>query len=560
MHRRRYIELFSTGLLGLLAGCTGDGGGGGGGNDGDMGSTGGAVDSGVDASSGVGGADGAAGAPSDDEDIGLTAGGSQDISDFRNNVEEGYLPLPQSLSFEGLFSEYFFETGGGDSCESLFCAAYSPAVSPDPLGGSTERYFTVGLDSGRSLSAFERPNVNLVVVLDVSGSMSDQFEDYYYDQASGERQRVEGETNRRKISVARDALRTLSRQLRPGDRIGIVTFEDRAERFQEVRSVENLSMAGLRDDVGRIDADGGTNMAGGIQTGLDMLDPYRSADRSEYENRIVVVTDAQPNIGDTTTRGLRGTLERAADANLHTSFVGVGVDFNPELVDRITSVRGSNYYTVRSAEQFQRRMGEEFAFMVTPLVFDLSVELEPGGTEIVDVYGTSVDDAATEDLLHVPTLFPSPTEGGRTRGGVILVEVNTAMATSPPEVRASYETRAGQQRTDRATVEFPSGIGAQYANTGVRKSVLLTRYAQLLRNWMVYERDADPIEEDGGIEAPPDSSLGRWEQTSEPLTVSTPYDIRIPEFREHFRSEMRALGDDDLQQELEMIDAILAAE
>jgi Ca-activated chloride channel family protein len=134
------------------------------------------------------------------------AGGAQDIENFRENIEAGYLPLPTDLSFEGLAKDYFFDTSrsacervrafeshtggthwlsclqparaalpplhslpllGGhvfgrqpharpcsnstSPCTQLFCPVYSVGLSPDPLldtPESREFYMAVGLDSG----------------------------------------------------------------------------------------------------------------------------------------------------------------------------------------------------------------------------------------------------------------------------------------------------------------------------------------------------------------------------------------------------------------------------
>jgi ubiquitin len=43
--------------------------------------------------------------------IGVTVGGAQDIGNFRENILNGHLPLPSSLTVEGIFSEYYFDTG-----------------------------------------------------------------------------------------------------------------------------------------------------------------------------------------------------------------------------------------------------------------------------------------------------------------------------------------------------------------------------------------------------------------------------------------------------------------
>lgn len=45
------------------------------------------------------------------ESIGLAVGGAKGIENFRKNIENNYLPLPTDITYEGLFYEYFFETG-----------------------------------------------------------------------------------------------------------------------------------------------------------------------------------------------------------------------------------------------------------------------------------------------------------------------------------------------------------------------------------------------------------------------------------------------------------------
>jgi len=136
-----------------------------------------------------------------EESIGLAVGGAADVGTFRRNVYEGYLPIPETMAYEGLFHDYYFDTGGDGSCTSWFCPTYTPAVTDDPLSGEIERYLSVGLESGLAQSAFERPPLNLVLVLDVSGSMSAGFSEYYYDRF-GNRQEVEGETDRPKIEAS----------------------------------------------------------------------------------------------------------------------------------------------------------------------------------------------------------------------------------------------------------------------------------------------------------------------------------------------------------------------
>lgn len=495
--------------------------------------------------------------------VGLAAGGAKDVATFRRNVREGYLPIPESLPYEGLFYDYTFDVGGDGDCARLFCPTYSPAVSPDPLSGETERYLTVGLDSGLAQSEFERKRLNLVVVLDVSGSMSAEFDEYYYDRFGNER-RPDGETDRPKIDVAKDALVALTEQLRPGDRLGVVLFNDSSSVAKPLRAVERTDMDAIRDHVREdLRAGGGTNVEAGIDDATGLLREYDDADPSAYENRTILLTDAQPNLGDTSAGGLRGTLEANADAGLYTTFVGIGLDFNADLVDRISAIEGSNYYSVHSADAFERRLGEEFEYMVTPLVFDLDLQLEAEGYRIEKVYGSTAAEEATGRLMHVNTLFPSPREGDQARGGVVLVKVERTAGEGALELSASWRTRDGRQQSAAETVQVPDGTGEAYANAGVRKAIVLSRYADLLKHWMVHERDGD-VETVArtageGIDVPPEGELGKWEQQSEPLSVTPPYDERLERLHRYLEAEVAAAGDESLTQEVETLEEILSS-
>ncbi|WP_290817625.1 VWA domain-containing protein [Halovivax sp.] len=523
-------------------------------------------------------ADDAAMAAESDEAIGLAAGGAADVSTFRRNVAEGYLPIPETIAYEGLFHEYYFDTGGDGSCDSLFCPTYTPATSPDPLSGDRERYLSVGLDSGLAQSEFERPPLNLVVVLDVSGSMSASFDDYYYGQYGGRyyydehgnKQELEEENDRPKMEVAKEALVTLTRHLRPEDRLGIVLFESEAHVAKPLRAVETTDMDAIRGHIREdVQAGGGTNISAAMAAAEDLVDEYDDLRQDEYETRSIMLTDAQINWGETDADELRSSLEANAESDHHTSVVGIGVDFNADLIDQLTSVKGANYYSVYTESEFERRMDEQFEYMVTPLVYDLSLELHAEDAEIVRVYGSGADDSADGELMHVHTLFPSPREDGEAKGGVVLVQVDAAAA-EDLELEASWETRYGESESSTETVSFPPGDEV-YGNDAVRKATLLARYGDLLKRWSVHERAAagedaardeiDPadrdVDADDPIEPPVTETASEWELQSHPLSVSEPYDERFRALRKHLADEMDAVGDETLTREVELIDDIL---
>lgn len=498
------------------------------------------------------------------ENIGLATGGAADVGTFRRNVYEEYLPIPESMAYEGLFGEYYFDTGGDGSCGSLFCPTYTPAVSPDPLSDAAKRYLTVGLDSGVAQSEFERPALNLVIVLDVSGSMSTSFDDYYYD-AHGTRREAEGDTTRPKMEVAKEALVELTRHLRPEDRFGVVLFNDDAYLAKPLRAVEKTDMDAIRGHIQEdIEPQGGTNVSAAMELSEELVAEYDDADPGEYETRSLLLTDAQINMGETDADELRSSLEENAGRGHHTTIIGVGVDFNADLISQITEIRGANYYSVYSEDEFERRMDDEFEYMVTPLVYDLSLELDTDGYEIAKVYGSTAADEATGELMHVRTLFPSPRTDGEAKGGVVLVQVERTddekASGTEFSLEANWETRHGVRETTTETISFPSGNDEAYGNDAIRKAILLARHADLLKNWTIYEREETLVEDEEGIAHPPDDDrLGQWEQQSDPLTVSDHYKSRFETFRAHFEDEMAAIEDEELEQELELLGAILEA-
>jgi len=565
---RTVLLIGMVAMLVLLAGCLGapfgDGGDNGIGNGDDTveevgadSTDAGGGDDGFTGESDSGDADGGSAFASEDdgEQIGYSVGGASDINNFRDNVEEGYLPLAADVTTEGVYKEYYFDTGASERCEALFCPSYSQAVSADPLSGEAEQYLTVGLNSGIEKSDFERKDLNLVVVVDVSGSMESPFDSYYYD-SDGERVETE---QRQKMAAARDAVGTLVDQLDGPDRVGIVSFDNNARTVAPLRRVDERDMSELREQVESLRAGGGTNLDAGMSKAESMVSEY--ADESDRETRVVYVTDAMPNREGTSTGVLGGQLSDHADEGIHSTFVGVGVDFNAQLVDAITDVRGANYYSVHSGAQFTERMDEGFDYMVTPLVFDLSLSVETEGYEIQEVYGTPSDDALDGDIMHVKTLFPSKTEDGRTKGGVILLKLADVGAGDAVELTASYETSDGEEHATTETVQFDDREPEYFENDGIRKAVALARYAELSQNWIAYERaklDGDePDHPEDGIESGENPRLGQWERQSTALQVSPVYADRFASFSDYFEEEIPVIGDESLQQELAILTALV---
>ena len=212
-------------------------------------------------------------------------------------------------------------------------------------------------------------------------------------------------------------------------------------------------------------------------------------------------------------------------------------------------------------------MGVEFEYMVTPLVFDLELNLKSEDFEIAKVYGSDTANKESGNLMRVNTLFPSKTtEEGEVKGGIILLKLRKKNEKTVGNVNlsVSYKDRNGKEFSNSQDVPFGS-LEEHYDNTGIRKAIVLTRYANILKNWIMYERtgeqrfiivpaigilDFDYTEDQIVV------MLGRNERTSVALKVSDTYKSIFNTIKQYILNENNELKDDSLKQEIEILDIL----
>ncbi len=497
--------------------------------------------------------------------MGYSVGGAKDIGNFRVNIENGYMPQVTDITYEGLYYDYRFATEGESECNELFCPIYSYASSKDPLSKGDDHYLSVGLTSNIDTKEYKRKNLNLVIVMDVSGSMSSSFNTYYYDSRPKAGMSIQeyDDRSRSKMQIANQAVADLLKHLDEGDRVSLVTFDDKAYLDQQMVVATEDNVRRLQKDVMRFSPKGGTNVGAGYSMGTKQYGRPWDEDPSAYENRIILLTDAQPNTGVTSSRGLLQMTKDNANDGVHTTFIGIGVDFNTKLIEDISKINGANYYSVHSSYDFNKRMDEEFEYMVTPLVYDLRLVLESDGYVIEQVYGSPEADLASGQIMRVKTLFPSPTNEQGTRGGIILLKLRKVSDSPDLELRLTYEDRNGQKYSDSVDVKIPAHNGDYHDNKAIRKAVLLARYAELLRNWV--HDDRMTVEKPGivmygadyvhGIQTyqPRNGMIQSWERRSMPLRVTRHYKQVFLDFKEHYAKEMEEIEDEDLDTELKVL-------
>ena len=507
--------------------------------------------------------------------IGLSTGGAMDTNNFRENIKNGYFPISTDITYNGLFYDYYFDTGRKTKSEHLFSPSYSLAISKDPISYNNEYYMTVGLNSNIKESDFQRKKLNLVVVIDVSGSMSSTFSFYYYDRFKIDNKNLNksNDDKKSKMEIANESVNILIDQLKADDRLGIVLFNDKAKILKQIELISETDINSTKNLISKINAFGGTNLEAGYSEANKLLEKHKKSDKSEYENRIILITDAMPNYGTTSTKGLLSYIKDNADKGIYTTFIGVGVDFNTKLIEEISDVKGANYYSVHNSKEFKERMGEQFEYMVTPLVFDLSLNLKSDDYNIEMVYGSDSSNRQKENLMKVNTLFPSKTsEKGEVKGGVVLVKLKekTEKKNGKVELEVSYKDRNEKEYKNTQTINFDKNKNEEfYDNSGIRKAIVLTRYANILKNWILYERTEDKRFMIGSSKGIIDlfytvediaKILGEHERMSVKLKVSEEYKEILRNIKEYILKENKEIKDDTLKKEIEILDMLITKE
>jgi Ca-activated chloride channel family protein len=196
-----------------------------------------------------------------------------------------------------------------------------------------------------------------------------------------------------KIEQAKDALRYLVRQLKPGDTFNLITYDSEVESFRpELQRANPETIRAALTWVDGLNAGGGTNIDGAIRTGLRMLN---DASRPNY---LFFLTDGQPTTGET--QELRIAANAAQENKVHARmFVfGVGFDVNGRLLDRLArEMRGQSVY-VRPNENIEVPVSNLYAKVAAPVMTEAAVDIQlEGGTS--RVYPRQTPDLFAGDQL-----------------------------------------------------------------------------------------------------------------------------------------------------------------
>jgi len=229
-------------------------------------------------------------------------------------------------------------------------------------------------------SAGERLPVDLSIVIDKSTSMKGA-----------------------RLASVKAAAREILEQLNDDDFLTIVSFNDRAELLISDQVGTNRTRA--KRAINGLRAEGGTELLKGLRTGLGALGGYRGRD---VVSHLILLTDGR-TYGDDDE--CVAAAAEAADKDIGITAMGIGEDWNDDLLEEMAALSGGTSAYVSSPGQVRallhgmiRKLSSVFA---TEMI--LSVRAAPG-VSLESVFQTS------------PSLEPLHLSDGVTRLGPLEVD------------------------------------------------------------------------------------------------------------------------------------------
>jgi len=275
-------------------------------------------------------------------------------------------------------------------------------------GTPAEVFVRVDL-TAKDVSGRVRAPMALAVVIDRSGSMAGE-----------------------KIERARASAKELVGRLDPRDQIALITYA--TDVSVDLPLTSATERARIERIIDQIFDGGGTNISGGLEAGLAELDRVRS---QGLVSRVVLLSDGNANQGIVEPRALGRIAEEARQRGITVSSLGLGLDFNEDVMTMLAENGGGTYHYLRDAAQITAALDDELRGMTALAARRVGIQLSLApGAVVTDVYGYGFEKQGSGREVTVPI---GDMASGSKRRVVFRIALGSAAAGAVPLSGVSLE-------------------------------------------------------------------------------------------------------------------------
>ena len=264
---------------------------------------------------------------------------------IRSSLNAGELPPPDAVRIEEMvnYFPYAYPAPQGDQ---PFAAAIS--VMPTPWNPGTE-LVRIGLQ-GRMPAVADRPPLNLVFLIDTSGSMEDAA----------------------KLPLLKQSLRLMLPKLRPEDQVAIVTYAGSAGEVLDPTSASHRAEIDAALD--RLDAGGSTAGAEGIALAYQVA---KSMARDGAVARVLLATDGDFNVGPSDVDALKAMIADERKSGTYLSVLGFGRGNLDDATMQALAQNGNGTAAyIDTLSEAQKVLGDQLTGALFPIADDVKIQVE----------------------------------------------------------------------------------------------------------------------------------------------------------------------------------------
>ncbi len=191
-----------------------------------------------------------------------------------------------------------------------------------------------------------------------------------------------------RMDYTKRGMKLMADRLNDGDRVDVVLFDDTVCTPLENFVVGRDDPALLRRVIDRMTPEGSTDLDRGLREGYRIATGRSGRDAHGRNQRVMLVTDALLNTGNVDTDLVSEVGRAFDDDGIRLTGIGVGTDFNDEMLDKLTEKGKGAYVFLGSEAVVDRVFGLGFPSLTQTLAHDVHFALHlPDSLAMERFYG-----------------------------------------------------------------------------------------------------------------------------------------------------------------------------